>query len=316
MNYLDLILTAIIILIGWMGFKKGFISLFFLLIRWAGALLLALFLYMDVARILSRNFLIQEQWKLPVSFLLVFLIGFLLLSPVIFLINKVLRPAVHNSTINRVAGIIPGIALGLFSALLIVKVTAASMWKEAATEARQGTIANPLNNLAGWVSNKINNVLNISAGQKISGAFEDGFGVNLSEEFKSNNFYSRPDLEQQLLQLVNKERSASGLKKVTEDAALQNAARKHAEDMFTRGYFSHETPEGTDPFERMKTLHIRFKTAGENLAHSNTLLSAHNGLMNSPGHRANILNTHFSRLGIAILDGGDKGLMIVEEFRD
>ena len=100
------------------------------------------------------------------------------------------------------------------------------------------------------------------------------------------------------------------------DEVLQNAAFKHAEDMFTRGYFSHDTPEGIDPFERMKQLHIRFKAAGENLAHSNALLSAHNGLMKSPGHRANILNAHFGRLGIAILDGGDKGLMIVEEFRD
>ena len=316
MNYLDLILLVIIFLIGWIGFKKGFISSFFQLVRWAGALLLAFFLYQYVAPILSTNFIIHNQWQLPVSFFLVFLIGFLFLSLGIFLINKVLRPDVHKSAVNRFAGIIPGIAMGLISALLIVKVTAASLWTEAATEARQGTIANPLNNSAGWAVNKISNVFNIPVQQQISGAFEEGPGINLSEEFKCDNFFSRPDLEQQLLQLVNKERAAIGLIKVVPDKALQNAALKHAEDMFTRGYFSHETPEGTDPFERMKKLQIRFKTAGENLAHSNALLSAHNGLMNSPGHRANILNAHFSRLGIAILDGGDKGLMIVEEFRD
>ena len=316
MNYLDLILLIVIFLFCWIGFKKGFFSLFFQLIKWTGALLLAFFLCRDIVPIINTNFIIQDQWQLPISFTLVFLFAFHLLSLSIFLVKKVLKPAIHQNVINRFAGIIPGILFGLLTAIFIVKVSAASLWQEVTTEVRQGAIAKPLNNSASWVTNKITNDFNLQAQQKISGAFEVGPGVNLSEEFKSNNFSLRPDLGKQLLQLVNNERSAIGLKKVNEDAFLQNAARRHAEDMFKRGYFSHETPEGTDPFERMKQLNIRFKAAGENLAHSNSLLSAHNGLMNSPGHRANILNAHFSRLGIAILDGGNKGLMIVEEFRD
>lgn len=316
MNYLDLILLFIIFLTGWIGFNRGFIRLFFLLLRWGGPFLLALFLYKDVAPTLSANFIIQDQWQLALSFLLVFLIGFVLLSLAIYLVNKVLRPGLHKSNFNRFAGIIPGIVIGLLSALLIVKVTAASLWQEAVIETKQGTIAHPLNNSADWAISEINSLVDTPVREKISGAFEVGPGVNLSEEFRSNNFISRADLEQQLLQLVNKERAAMGLVKLVVDEALQNVALKHAEDMFTRGYFSHDTPEGVDPFERMTQLHIHFKAAGENLAHSNTLLSAHNGLMNSPGHRANILNTHFGKLGIAILDGGDKGLMIVEEFRN
>ena len=316
MNYLDLILLVIILLTGWIGFKRGFIRLFLLLTKWIGAFLLAFFLYLDVAPILSANFIVPDQWQLPISFCLVFLVGFLVLSLGIYQIKKALHPALHNSNINRFAGIIPGIALGLLSALLIVKMTAASLWLDAAAEARQGAITHPLNSSADWSINKMSSIFNTPIQQKISGAFEAGSGGNLFEEFKCDNFISRADLEQQLLQLVNKERSAVGLVKVVADEALKNAALKHAEDMFTRGYFSHETPEGIDPFERMNQLHIRFKAAGENLAHSNALLSAHTGLMNSPGHRANILNAHFGRLGIAILDGGDKGLMIVEEFRN
>lgn len=316
MNYFDLILFCIIFLTGLIGFKRGFIRLFLLLIKWAGAVLLALFLYLDVAPILSANFIIHDQWQLAVSFFVVFTIGFLLLSLGVYFINKVLRPELHNSKINRIAGIIPGVGLGLLPALLIVKLTAISLWPEAAAEARQGIITRPLNNSADWAISKISNVITTPTKQQISSAFEVSPGINLSEEFKCTNFISRADLEQQLLQLVNMERSAKGLTKVVADEALRIAAFKHAEDMFTRGYFSHETPEGIDPFERMKRLHIRFKTAGENLAHSNALLPAHTGLMNSPGHRANILNVHFRRLGIAILDGGDKGLMIVEEFKN
>jgi uncharacterized protein YkwD len=84
--------------------------------------------------------------------------------------------------------------------------------------------------------------------------------------------------------------------------------------MFTRGYFSHNTPDGINPFQRMKKVGITYLSAGENLAHSYSLDSAHTGLMNSPGHRDNILNTHFGKIGISVLSSDTKGLMVVQEF--
>ncbi len=173
-----------------------------------------------------------------------------------------------------------------------------------------------LDHSSAWVSTDLNNIFNTPVEQKISGAFEAGPGINESDEFRCNDFYSRPDLEKKLLQLVNEERIKHGVTTVIADIEMQKVANEHATDMFTRGYFSHNTPEGTDPFERMKKLDINFMFAGENLAHSSNLISAHKGLMQSPGHRANILNPAFGKSGIVILDGGSKGLMIVEEFRD
>nr|WP_317169283.1 CAP domain-containing protein [Mucilaginibacter humi] len=79
---------------------------------------------------------------------------------------------------------------------------------------------------------------------------------------------------------------------------------------------SHTTPEGLDPFDRMRNDGVRFLTAGENIAITQTLPMAHTGLMNSPGHRANILNPAFGRLGIGILDAGWYGLMITQAFRN
>ena len=93
-------------------------------------------------------------------------------------------------------------------------------------------------------------------------------------------------------------------------------ARAHSKDMFARGYFSHYTPEGEDPFDRMKDAGVKFIAAGENLALGQTLNICHQGLMNSPGHRANILRPTYGRLGIGILDGGIHGLMISQEFRN
>ena len=119
-----------------------------------------------------------------------------------------------------------------------------------------------------------------------------------------------------MLDLVNQERAAAGLKPLAADPELTEVARRHSADMFARGYFAHDTPEGRTPFDRMRAANVRFITAGENLALAPTVQVAHNGLMNSPGHRANILRPEFGRLGIGIMDGGMRGLMVSQEFRD
>jgi uncharacterized protein YkwD len=126
----------------------------------------------------------------------------------------------------------------------------------------------------------------------------------------------RQDLEAAMLKLVNDERVKHGLQPVKADPEMAVVARLHSKDMFARGYFSHHTPEGKDPFDRMKQQGVKFVTAGENLALAQTLKLAHNGLMNSPGHRANILQPAFGRLGIGILDGGMYGLMVTQNFRE
>jgi uncharacterized protein YkwD len=119
-----------------------------------------------------------------------------------------------------------------------------------------------------------------------------------------------------MLVMVNEERSKEGLKPVKADPEMAEVARKHSKDMFARGYFSHVTPDGKDPFDRMRADGVKFLTAGENLALAQTLSIAHKGLMNSPGHRANILKPTFGRLGIGVLDGGIYGLMITQNFRN
>lgn len=119
-----------------------------------------------------------------------------------------------------------------------------------------------------------------------------------------------------MLEMINRERGKAGLKPLTADPELTEVARKHSRDMFERGYFSHITPEGHSPFDRMRAANVHFLTAGENLAIAPTLPIAHTGLMNSPGHRANILRPTFGRVGIGIMDGGRRGLMVAQEFRN
>jgi uncharacterized protein YkwD len=68
------------------------------------------------------------------------------------------------------------------------------------------------------------------------------------------------------------------------------------------------------PFDMMKNAGVTYRWAGENIAGAASVDRAHNGLMNSEGHRANILNSNFTHIGIGIVPGGPYGMMFTQMF--
>lgn len=120
--------------------------------------------------------------------------------------------------------------------------------------------------------------------------------------------------EQQMLGLVNKERTSRGVQALRPNLELTEVARVKARDMIEKGYFSHTSPTYGSPFDMMRQFGIRFGWAGENLAGAPTVSMAHKNLMNSPGHRRNILNEHFDEVGIGIINGGPYGKVFVQMF--
>ena len=121
-------------------------------------------------------------------------------------------------------------------------------------------------------------------------------------------------MEAQMVQLVNSERSKAGVPALTVDAGLSNMARVKSQDMITNGYFSHNSPTYGSPFDMMKTFGISFQTAGENIAMNQSVGNAHTSLMNSEGHRANILNPAFTQIGIGMVNDGEGNIYITQEF--
>ncbi len=119
-----------------------------------------------------------------------------------------------------------------------------------------------------------------------------------------------------MLALVNQERAANGLPPFTLDPALSSVARAHSLDMATRSYFSHTNPDGLSPFDRMSRAGITFRSAAENIAWAGTVDIAHTSLMNSPGHRANILNPTLNRIGIGIVPKDSRNVMVTQVFTD
>ncbi len=122
--------------------------------------------------------------------------------------------------------------------------------------------------------------------------------------------------EETMLELLNIEREKHGLNKLVLDDNLTTLARAHSADMWQRQYFAHIAPDGKTPLDRMKSSGIKFAHAGENLALTKTIERAHEGLMESPGHRRNILDPKFGRVGIGVIDGGIYGKMFTQEFAD
>lgn len=120
--------------------------------------------------------------------------------------------------------------------------------------------------------------------------------------------------ETAMVELVNKERVSRGLKALVFDGRLRSVGRSHSTDMFKRGYFSHYSPDGLTVADRALDAGIDFLVVGENLAYAPSLELAHKGLMNSEGHRANILSPDFGKMGIGVMDGGIYGKMFTQVF--
>lgn len=122
------------------------------------------------------------------------------------------------------------------------------------------------------------------------------------------------DDEQQMVNLVNQERSKANLKPLTVDMDVARVARLKAKDMVDNNYFSHSSPTYGSPFEMLKDHGIKYLHAGENLAGNPSIKEAHQALMNSEGHRKNILNPDFTHIGIGAQNSNKYGNVIVELF--
>lgn len=109
-----------------------------------------------------------------------------------------------------------------------------------------------------------------------------------------------------LLSATNAERSANSVGSLTSNSKLNSAAQAKANDMVTRNYWSHQTPDGQQPWVFITNAGYQYTSAGENLAYGFMTSSATvTGWMNSPPHKANLLSTNFTEVGFGIANSPD-----------
>ena len=318
-NAIDVLLVVAIILSLLNGYRRGFVHGVLDLAGWVLSLIAGLRYYQPVARWLGAHTdLWSEVWDQPIAFILVGVLVSIAVHLVGHALLTRLPKDVQERRVNQVLGLLPGFVNGVILAAILSALLMALPLSEGLSErTRDSVLANRL----AVYAERLESALRPVFGEAISRTLnlltiKPDSDERVTLPFKVINVRPRPDLEQRMLDLVNQERAAAGLRPLAPDPELTEVARQHSTDMFARGYFAHDTPEGLSPFDRMRAANVRFLTAGENLALAPTLSVAHTGLMNSPGHRENILRPQFGRVGIGIMDGGLRGLMISQEFRN
>ena len=318
-NPIDVVLLLVITLSLLNGYRRGFVHGVLDLAGWLFALIAGLRYHQTVASWIGPSIdLWSEVWDQPIAFILVALIAGIIVHVIGYWLLRRLPEDVHDRPMNRLFGLVPGFVNGLITAAIVSALLLAVPLSERLSErTRESAIANRLAVYAERLEGQLRPVFGEAIARSLNLlTIRPDSNERVSLPFTVENTRPRPDLEKQMLDLVNRERQSAGLQPLAPDPELTEVARRHSADMFARGYFAHDTPEGLTPFDRMRASGVRFITAGENLALAPTISVAHTGLMNSPGHRANILRREFGRVGIGVMDGGMRGLMVSQEFRN
>lgn len=321
-NLLDVIIVIIVLYYAVEGYYLGFILALSDLLSFILSFFLALKSYVFIAGILMKYFSLHIGFAHAIGF---FLVAFLSEIAISIFLRYLLRflPSFQSPrkifrffrSIDHMLGIVPGVVSAFivlaFLLTVIVSLPSSPLVKRLVTKSEIGSIliANTsfferkLNEVFGGALNETLNYLTV----------EPQSNEVVGLRFKTGGIVDA-ESENEMLKDINREREANGLTLLRMDVKLRKLARNHSVDMLKRGYFSHYTLEGLSPFDRMSAANIEYTYGGENLALAPSTQLAMQGLMNSPGHRANILNPNFERVGIGAIDGGIYGTMFSQEF--
>lgn len=323
-NFIDFIVLFFFLYFLWQGYQIGFIggvlNTFSTLISFAAAFLF----YPQVGSFLASKFGWSENLAVVVAFFMILIIVEVMVSLIFNRLHFLLVPLYKTLqgflTVDKILGIFPSVLVGLSLVSLFLllplilpvketfrEVVADSWWgKHVLVRALkyQPQIEAMLNRLP------YKNLAYLITPQPLS---SESVRLDFPKEIKLT---ADPTSEKAMFDLVNQERQKVGLEVLVWNEQLKAVGEAHCLDMFERGYFSHYTPEGASPFDRMDQAGIKYSAAGENLAYAPSVQVAHQGLMSSAGHRANILRPEFGHLGVGVIDGGINGKMLCQEFTD
>ena len=317
-NWVDLIIVLFLLFLIWEGWGRGFIHTLLELSVFAMSFLLALKLYPLIANLLINNFSFSRGIANAAGFFILGIILEQILSSLAGKITDRIPERVRKHFLNQILTAAPLVLNGLvITAFILTLVLGLPLKGSLKTAISKSKISGRILSETQIVEGKLSGIF----GEAISDTFNFITVTPVSQEEIKLNFTQRnltidETSEVDMLARVNSERRSRGYRELSGDSKLRDLARVYAKDMFERGYFSHYNPESQSPFDRMEAVGITYQTAGENLAYAPNVVIAHQGLIDSPGHRANILNPEFGKVGIGVIDGGIYGKMFVQEFTD
>lgn len=321
LNWIDYVIIGVLLFYAVEGYALGALPALFDLLQFSISFFLGLWWYSLLTPLIIHFFSLPQGISNAISFFVIaFITEFVLHIFLGIALKKVMQDSFlqkpEMAQVNKLLGILPGSISGLVLVMFLLTVVAAipttPFLKEAIDTAKIGGVLLARSQL---IEKQVGNVFGKAANDTLNFlTVEPDSNSSVSLHFTYPNGKEDIQAEEQMLTMVNEERGKVGLPGLVSNIPLQQVGLAHARDMLTRGYFSHYTPEGLSPFDRMDKAGIQYTAAGENLAFSPNVSLAMQGLMNSPGHRANILSKDFGKVGIGVIDAGIYGEMFVQEF--
>lgn len=318
-NWIDLVIILIILVEVLLGLRVGFLRGVLDLAMVAAGLLAGAAGYRMVADPLGRFLHVEGTAANVLAFVLVVFVVQGVLSLLVGMPLRAALVAIRTLPparwLDALLGIAPGAGKGvLLASLLVVTASVLPVGSRVNTAFEESRLGQALLSRATMVTYRVQDLIgldiadfttevepDIEASRTLPFTIDDGLAVS-------------QDDEQEMLRLVNQERERHGLAPLTLDPLLQSAARGHSQEMFELGYFGHDSPVSGSPSDRLDTIGAQYMVTGENLAYAPDVDVAHEGLMDSTGHRANILSSDFRWIGIGVIESPSHGKMFTQEF--
>lgn len=318
LNWVDWVILAIVAYYAWEGWGQGVIALVSSFVSFLGSLWIAIRFHGQVGAFLVSKFGIPPIWTDVLGYLIVgFVSEFLIaegVSRVVVRIPRKLQVSRANKLLGVVLGIGNSLVLVIFFLLIILALPIRGTVKQ---DINKSILGKQLVKYVQIYGGQVTSALEDSAREAIKFlTIEPTSGERIALPIGNEQLTLTADEagERQMLALVNAERQKAGVAPLVVDTRITSVARAHSRDMFERRYFSHIDPEGLDAGKRLEAAGIAFLVAGENLAYAPDVATAHQGLMDSPGHRRNILDPQFTLLGIGIINSETYGIMVTQNF--
>lgn len=318
MNLVDTLIILALILYIFIHASEGVLSLTKRLLGFIGGAAVAFLIYADIAAVMTTYVSLSPGMLDALAFVISFVLIQWVINVILGNIIALFPREFETSRVSKVLAVVPAAVDGLILISLVLFIIAVSPFFLAAKAPIQNSrVASNLVDRASEVEVYVDKVFGSAAHEGFGFlTVEPADGESVSLPFKAATLKVDARAEAEMLILLNQARAEAGVPPVVMDETLREVARAHSKDMWERQYFAHENPDGLDPFDRMEAGGAVFRTAGENLALARTVVRAHEGLMNSPGHKKNILDPGFKRVGIGVIDGGVYGQMFTQDFSD
>lgn len=318
LNWIDYVIFVCIGYSLFNGWVTGLPHLISNLFSFLGSLWLSVKFHAPVGNFIGEKLGVPTIWTTVLGYIIVAFVSEFILSEIIRIYVNKLPDKIIKSSVSKLLGalfcVVNNSILVTFILLIIVSLPIrGTLKKDIKNSITASILVRVGERYGGTVKSSLDDTV-AELNKFLTVEPDSRDRVNLDVDLQYAELVIDSVSEEQMLALLNAERAKVGIGLLKPDVAIQQVARNHSKDMFLQKYFSHYDPEGRDASYRMDTAHIEYALVGENLAYAPDVLIAHKGLMESDGHRRNILDSTYHRVGIGIIDSGTSGRMFTQVF--